>query len=35
VDPLVASGQVKWATFSEMADASTAWQSAHPGIDPR
>lgn len=35
VDPLVASGQVKWATFSEMADAYTAWQSAHPGVDPR
>ena len=26
VDPLVASGQVRWATFSEMADAYSAWE---------
>ena len=26
VDPLVASGQVRWATFSEMADAYRAWE---------
>ena len=26
VDPLVASGQVQWATFSEMADAYAAWE---------
>jgi hypothetical protein len=26
IDPLVASGQVQWATFSEMADAYTAWE---------
>jgi len=35
VDPLVASGQVQWATYSEMADAFTAWEQAHPDIDPR
>lgn len=35
VDPLVASGQVQWATFSEMADAYAAWQAAHPGENPR
>ncbi len=26
VDPLVASGQIRWATFSEMADAFRAWE---------
>jgi acetyl esterase/lipase/peptidoglycan/xylan/chitin deacetylase (PgdA/CDA1 family) len=35
VDPLVASGKVRWATFSEMADAFAAWERAHPGVDPR
>ena len=35
VDPLVASGQVHWATFSEMADAFTAWEAANPGVAPR
>jgi len=35
VDPLVASGQVQWATFSEMADAYAAWEQANPGVDPR
>lgn len=35
VDPLVASGQVKWATFSQMADAYAAWEAAHPGENPR
>lgn len=35
VDPRVAQGQVKWATFSEMADAFSAWEQAHPGVDPR
>lgn len=35
VDPLVASGQVQWATFSEMADAFAAWEAAHPGVPPR
>ena len=35
VDPLVASGQAQWATFSEMADAYTAWEQANPGADPR
>ena len=35
VDPLVASGQVQWATFSEMADAFTAWEAANPGVAPR
>ena len=35
VDPLVASGQVQWATFSQMADAYAAWESANPGVAPR
>ena len=35
VDPLVASGQVKWAAFSEMADAYAAWEQANPGVAPR
>ncbi len=35
VDPAVAAGKVRWATFSEMADAYTAWEVAHPGEDPR
>ena len=35
VDPLVASGQVRWATFSEMADAYLAWEQANPTADPR
>jgi hypothetical protein len=35
VDPLVESGQVRWATLSEMADAFIAWETAHPGADPR
>ncbi len=34
VDPLVASGQVQWATFSQMADAYAAWEAAHPGENP-
>lgn len=35
VDPLVASGQLQWATFSQMADAYAAWEAAHPGVEPR
>ncbi|MEW6084592.1 MAG: hypothetical protein AB1607_08355 [Chloroflexota bacterium] len=35
VDPLVASGQVQWATFSQMADAYAAWEAANPGVEPR
>ena len=35
VDPLVASGQVQWATFAEMADAFAAWEAANPGVEPR
>ncbi|GAB4463443.1 MAG: hypothetical protein Kow0070_23960 [Anaerolineales bacterium] len=35
VDPLVASGQVQWATLSEMADAYAAWEAANPGVEPR
>ncbi len=35
LDPLVAAGKVRWATFSQMADAYTAWERAHPGVDPR
>lgn len=35
VDPLVAQGRVQWATYSEMADAFSAWEQANPGVDPR
>lgn len=35
VDPLAKTGKVRWATFSEMADAYAAWEKAHPGADPR
>ncbi len=35
VDPLVASGKVRWATLSEMADAFVAWEAANPGVAPR
>ena len=35
VDPLVASGQIKWATYSQMEEAYTTWEAANPGVDPR
>jgi len=35
VDPLVEEGRIRWATFSEMADAFAAWEETHPGVDPR
>jgi hypothetical protein len=35
VDPLIASGQVQWATFSQMADAFAAWEQASPSVAPR
>lgn len=35
IDPLVASGQVQWATFSQMAEAYKAWELKNPGVDPR
>ncbi|MBI3952209.1 MAG: alpha/beta hydrolase [Acidobacteria bacterium] len=35
IDPLVKTGRVRWATFSEMADAFKAWEEANPGVDPR
>ena len=35
VEPLVGEGRIRWATFSEMADAFTAWEETHPGVDPR
>jgi len=35
VDPLVASGQVQWATFSQMADAFAAWEATNPGVEPK
>lgn len=34
VDPLIAAGQVQWASLSEMADAFTAWEAANPGAAP-
>jgi len=35
IDPLVASGKVRWATFGQMADAFAAWEEQNPGVDPR
>lgn len=35
VDPLVRAGKVKWATYSQMADAFVAWERANAGVDPR
>lgn len=35
VDPLVAAGEVRWATLSEMAAAFEEWEADHPGEDPR
>ena len=35
VDPLVAAGRVRWATYSQMAAAYRQWETAHPGVDPR
>jgi len=35
VNPLVKAGEVRWATFSQMADEFIAWEKAHPGVDPR
>jgi hypothetical protein len=35
IDPLVKAGKVRWATFSEMAEAFTKWEQANPGVDPR
>ncbi len=35
IDPLVASGQVQWATFSQMETAFETWEAANPGVDPR
>ena len=35
VDPLVETGRIRWATFSEMGEAFEAWEAAHPQVDPR
>lgn len=35
VDPLVAAGKVRWATFSQMVDAFAEWEKTHPGVNPR
>jgi hypothetical protein len=35
VAPLVKAGSVKWATFSEMADAFRVWEKKNPGVQPR
>ncbi len=35
VDPLVATGRIQWATFSQMADAFERWEADYPGVDPR
>lgn len=35
VDPLAASGRLKWATLGEMADAFAAWERANPGVSPK
>jgi hypothetical protein len=29
------AGKVKWAAFSEMADAFRAWEQKNPGVDSR
>lgn len=35
VSPLVESGRIQWATFSQMAEAFEMWEADHRGIDPR
>lgn len=35
IDPLVAAGRIRWATFSQMADAFEVWETEHPDVDPR
>ncbi len=35
VDPLVASGKLQWATYSQMEEAFEEWEAANPGVDPR
>ncbi len=35
VDPLVESGQIEWATYSQMADAYAQWERENPGVAPR
>lgn len=35
VDPLVAAGRIRWATFSQMASAFEEWEADNPGVDPR
>jgi AcrR family transcriptional regulator len=34
IDPLVAAGKIKWATFSEIADAFISWEEEHPDTVP-
>jgi hypothetical protein len=35
IDPLVASGRIQWATFSQMAATFEAWEDDYPDTDPR
>jgi len=35
VTPAVKAGKIRWATFSEMADAFQAWEKANPNLPPR
>jgi hypothetical protein len=35
IDPAVEAGTVRWATFSEMADAFLTWETTDAGRDPR
>lgn len=35
IDPQVRAGNVRWATFAQMADAFKQWEAANPGVDPR
>lgn len=35
IDPAVRAGTLRWATYSQMADAFRAWEAANPGVDPR
>ena len=34
IDPLVAAGKIKWATFSGIADAFISWEEEHPNTVP-
>lgn len=35
VEPLAKAGKLRWATFSEMADAFRGWEKTHANVNPR